>query len=109
MTELLYLRDAYLTEFDAVVVDVREGAIALDQTAFYPTGGGQPHDVGMLGGLTVIDVRKEGDHVWHSVEGDPSPTMGVTVHGIVDWTRRHELALLASCCDARHTSSCHIR
>ena len=50
-TELLYLRDAYLTEFDAVVVEVRDGAVALDRTAFYPTGGGQPHDTGSLAGL----------------------------------------------------------
>ncbi len=69
-TELIYLRDAYLREFDAVVVDVRDGAVALDQTAFYPTGGGQPHDVGTIGGLEVVDVRKEGDAVWHSVAGD---------------------------------------
>jgi misacylated tRNA(Ala) deacylase len=90
-TELMYLRDAYLREFDAVVVDVHEGAIALDQTAFYPTGGGQPHDIGTLGGLDVVDVRKEGDLVWHSVAGDSLPSVGETVHGVVDWTRRHQL------------------
>lgn len=41
-TELLYLRDAYTQRFDATVVDRRDGALALDRTAFYPTGGGQP-------------------------------------------------------------------
>lgn len=91
MTELLYLRDAYLQAFDALVVDVRDGAVALDQTAFYPTGGGQPHDTGTLGGLRVVDVRKEGDLVWHSVDGDPLPSIGDKVHGVVDWTRRHDL------------------
>ena len=48
VTELLYLRDAYLTTFTGTVTDVRDGAVALDRTAFYPTGGGQPHDTGTL-------------------------------------------------------------
>ena len=90
-TELVYLRDAYLAEFDAVVVEVRDGAVALDSTAFYPTGGGQPHDTGVLGGLAVVDVRKEGDVVWHSLSGDPLPGVGESVHGVVDWPRRHAL------------------
>ncbi|MEP7111792.1 MAG: alanyl-tRNA editing protein [Ilumatobacteraceae bacterium] len=91
ITELMYLRDAYLAEFDAVVVDAREGAVALDRTAFYPTGGGQPHDNGSLAGLDVVDVRNEGDLVWHSVTGEPVPPIGATVHGVIDWRRRHQL------------------
>ncbi len=90
-TELLYLRDAYLTEFDAVVVDVRDQAVALDRTAFYPTGGGQPYDTGMLSELAVVEVRKEGDLVWHAVNGETLPAIGETVHGVVDWHRRHHL------------------
>jgi misacylated tRNA(Ala) deacylase len=88
-TELLYLRDAYLSEFQATVIDAREGAVALDRTAFYPTGGGQPNDTGTLGGLPVTDVRKEGDVVWHSVDG--SLDVGSSVEGVIDWERRHEL------------------
>jgi misacylated tRNA(Ala) deacylase len=88
-TELLYLRDAYLTEFDATVVDVADGRVALDRTAFYPTGGGQPHDTGTLAGRAVTDVRKDGEHVWHTVEG--AFEVGATVHGVVDWDRRHRL------------------
>lgn len=81
MTELLYLRDAYLTEFTATVVATHEGGIALDRTAFYPTGGGQPHDTGTLAGLSVTNVRKEHDddgreRVWHTVEGGPLPEPG---------------------------------
>ena len=92
MTELLYLRDAYLQEFEATVVDAREGAVALDRTAFYPTGGGQPHDTGTLDGRAVTDVRKEGDVVWHALDGAaPPPVIGATVHGVVDWDRRHRL------------------
>ena len=95
MTELLYLRDAYLTSFTATVVATREGAVALDRTAFYPTGGGQPHDVGTLGGILVRDVRKEADHVWHVLDVvAPNGTVlavGSTVDGVVDWERRHKL------------------
>ncbi len=94
-TDLLYLRDAYLTEFEATVVSLREGAVALDRTAFYPTGGGQPHDTGSLDGAPVIDVRKEGDLVWHSFDATTAPAdafaVGQMVHGEVEWVRRHRL------------------
>jgi misacylated tRNA(Ala) deacylase len=90
-TELLYLRDAYLQTFDATVVDVRDGGLALDRTAFYPTGGGQPHDTGRLGDLRVVGVAKEGDLVWHAVEGEPPPAVGDVVTGTIDWDRRHAL------------------
>jgi misacylated tRNA(Ala) deacylase len=93
-TELLYLRDAYLVTFDAEVVDVDDEGrrIALDRTAFYPTGGGQPHDTGELADLPVVDVSKDGARVWHTVEGaDPLPTVDDHVHGTVDWERRHNL------------------
>jgi misacylated tRNA(Ala) deacylase len=102
-TELLYLRDAYLRDFDAVVreVDVEGRRVVLDRTAFYPTGGGQPHDTGDLGGLPVVDVRKgDGGAVWHTLGGeggaggegaDGLPAVGDTVHGTVDWDRRHAL------------------
>jgi misacylated tRNA(Ala) deacylase len=90
-TELLYLRDAYLQQFEARVVGVRDNAIALDQTAFYPTGGGQPHDVGTLSGIEVTEVRKEDGLVWHTVVGGPLPAPGATVAGVVEWTRRHHL------------------
>ena len=91
-TELLYLTDAYLREFDATVVEVdREGGrVALDRTAFYYTGGGQPHDTGVISGRTVTNVRKEGDLVWHTYEGEPF-SVGEVVHGEIDWERRHEL------------------
>jgi misacylated tRNA(Ala) deacylase len=105
-TDLLFLRDAYLREFDATVtaVDTEGRRVALDRTAFYATGGGQPHDTGTLAGLPVTDVRKaaaaesgggEGDHVWHTLgggdDGAPLPQPGDTVHGEVDWERRHQL------------------
>lgn len=90
MTELLYLRDAYLREFDATVTAVDGTRVALDQTAFYPTGGGQPHDTGTLAGVAVTDVRKEGDVVWHTLDVNVAG-VGERVHGVVAWERRHQL------------------
>jgi misacylated tRNA(Ala) deacylase len=89
-TELLYLRDAYLHEFGARVVEVRDNSVALDRTAFYATGGGQPHDTGTIDGRYVSDVRKEADVVWHTVEGEPA-VVGADIHGIVEWERRYGL------------------
>ena len=89
-TDLLYLRDARLRSFDATVVDVEGDRVALDRTAFYPTGGGQPHDTGQLSGNAVTAVHKEGDLVWHTLEGG-TPAVGDEVHGEVDWERRHAL------------------
>jgi misacylated tRNA(Ala) deacylase len=90
VTELLYLRDAYLRSFRATVVDEADGAVALDRTAFYPTGGGQPHDTGTLDGVAVVDVRKDGDVVWHRLDG-ATPATTTVVEGVVDWDRRHAL------------------
>lgn len=88
-TNRLYYDDAYLTEFDAQVCAVREdGWVALDQSAFYPTSGGQPYDTGVLGGLPVTDVQVENDVVWHKVEGVLEE--GQRVHGRIDWARRFE-------------------
>ena len=72
------------------MVACRDNAVALDRTAFYATGGGQPHDTGVLGGLVVADVRKEADHVWHTVEGDV-PAVGTSLLGEIAWERRHQL------------------
>lgn len=93
-TDLLFLRDAYLREVDGTVSAVDRDArrVTLDQTVFYPTGGGQPHDTGTLAGEQVTDVRKDGDVVWHTVSGEgPLPAVGDQVHGEVDWERRHAL------------------
>jgi len=92
MTELLYQTDGYLKDFEAVITAVipDEKAVVLDRTAFYPGGGGQPNDAGMLAGLNVIKVRKAGDDVLHVVDGD-LPAIGTRVHGVIDWNRRYQL------------------
>jgi misacylated tRNA(Ala) deacylase len=89
-SDLLYLRDAYLTQFTATVTAVDGQRVALDRTVFYPTGGGQPHDTGRLGDARVVEVRKEGDEVWHTLEG-AVPAVGDEVEGEIDWDRRHQL------------------
>ncbi|HEY3809927.1 MAG TPA: alanyl-tRNA editing protein [Acidimicrobiales bacterium] len=93
-TEQLFLRDAYLRRFEAAVtgVDFEGRRVTLVATAFYPTGGGQPHDTGTLADLSVTDVRKEGDEVWHTLGGDGGlPAVGTPVHGEIDWDRRYQL------------------
>ena len=94
-TDQVYLRDAYQTAVEAMVVAVRDEAVALDQTVFYATGGGQPHDTGKLvdpksNEWQVLNVRKEGDLIWHWLDGEP-PAQGTTVTGTIDWDRRLQL------------------
>ncbi|HNA88285.1 MAG TPA: alanyl-tRNA editing protein, partial [Anaerolineales bacterium] len=98
MTELLYQTDSYLKEFSAVVtlVDAQTRTIVLDRSAFYPGGGGQPCDFGMLevNGLAypVEKVKKQGDDVLHFLGGsEPLPAPGSASHGTVDWVRRYQL------------------
>lgn len=93
MTELLAHQDAYLQQFEATVtaVNTDENAVALDKTAFYPTGGGQPHDTGWLNDdLRVTKVKRQGEQIWHWLEGD-LPAAGQSVQGNIDWERRHKL------------------
>ena len=96
MTDLLFLRDAYLSTFEATVTDVSDGTVALDRTAFYPTGGGQPHDTGTLTAssqdLPVVGVHKDGETIWHTLAPDSAvPAIGTKVTGTLDWQRRHQL------------------
>ncbi len=94
MTELLAHTDAYLQEFEATVVAVNpaENAVALDKTAFYPGGGGQPHDLGWLNGAPVTKVKRDGNLIWHWLAGGSNlPGVGDAVHGQIDWDRRHKL------------------
>jgi misacylated tRNA(Ala) deacylase len=95
VTELLCQHDAYLRTFAATVTGSdADGRVTLDRSAFYPTGGGQPHDTGTLrwrgGEAAVVAVAKEGGEVWHRLEGD-APVPGTEVEGEVDWDRRYAL------------------
>ena len=100
MTHRLYYTDPYLREFDATVVSVGargdRAAVVLDRTAFYPTSGGQPFDIGTLGAWRVVDVVDEDDGtiahlVDESLPGATNPpAAGQAVHGAIDWTRRFD-------------------
>lgn len=91
-TELLFLRDAYLRECEARVIEVRDNAVILDRTVFYYTSGGQPHDTGLIDGQLVTEVKKVDGEVLHVlVEGATVPAVGSTVRCVLDWERRHKL------------------
>ena len=98
MTILLYYDDAYRKEFDATVTAVDESAeqirVTLDQTAFYPGGGGQPFDIGELwvgdDRLEVTRVTQDSSGVWHWIDG-AVPNVGMALEGRVDWERRYAL------------------
>ncbi len=99
-TRRLYYDDAFEKEFEARVVhcellppDVNSGitgpvlGLVLDRTAFYPTSGGQPHDLGKIGDANVLDVRDDGDEIIHLVDRRPSSP---DVLGCINWPRRFD-------------------
>lgn len=98
MTRLLYQTDSYLQSFHATVtgIDEQSHAVLLDQTAFYPGGGGQPFDTGKLAGqtksYTIHRSRKIGEDIYHYLDAsDTLPTTGERVKGQLDWERRYQL------------------
>lgn len=96
MTTRLYWEDSHLTRFEATVVDsvVRSGQVGLilDQTAFYPTGGGQPSDTGSIGPYQVSAVeRDEQERILHWVEGSVPARVGEKHECLIDWDRRREM------------------
>lgn len=91
MTTRLYYDDAYALEFGARVVGVSDDRtrVVLDRTAFYPSSGGQPHDIGTLAGIPVVEVVDEDDRVVH-VLAAPLPATAEEVAGVIDGARRHD-------------------
>jgi alanyl-tRNA synthetase len=91
MTTRLYYTDAYRTRFSATVVERADDGkrVYLDETAFYPTSGGQPHDLGTLNGVEIVDVVDEDDRIAHVLSA-PLPD-ATSVEGAVDWARRYDL------------------
>jgi len=97
-TTLLYATDSYLRTFEARVVATEGHAVALDQTAFYPGGGGQMADHGELivdgRRLLVAGMSKRDGIVWHELAGDADeelPTVGALVTGEIDWPFRYRM------------------
>ena len=89
----LYYEDCHLRQFSATVISCEESnkgyRVTLDQTAFYPEGGGQACDTGVLDGVNVLDVQEEGECVIHYCDG-PLP-VGEQVQGEINWERRFDL------------------
>ncbi|WP_291753764.1 alanyl-tRNA editing protein [Lysinibacillus sp. UBA5990] len=94
MKDLLYYQDVMLREFDAHIISKETDEfgrhyVVLSNTAFYPTGGGQPHDTGTLNGIEVIDVEKVGEEIRHYMQGHALELEGF-VHGTLNWPRRFD-------------------
>jgi misacylated tRNA(Ala) deacylase len=91
--ERLFLEDSYLREFDAQVIDSVDGWSVLSRTAFHPGGGGQPADQGWISASgsshPVTGMREDSELLWHQLGVHLEP--GLTVHGVLDWPRRHAL------------------
>ncbi|HHH83103.1 MAG TPA: alanyl-tRNA editing protein [Chloroflexi bacterium] len=94
MTDWIYQLDAYVQSFEAVVEASDDAGVVLDRSAFYPGGGGQPHDLGRLQGggqeWPVVGMRRAEGQVWHLLEGEPPPP-GTRLQGMIDWERRYQL------------------
>ncbi|MGH9751303.1 MAG: alanine--tRNA ligase-related protein, partial [Blastocatellia bacterium] len=96
MTTKLYWSEPRLRGFTARVVEVREldgrKAVILDQTAFYPEGGGQPNDIGSINGVAVNHVSiDDNGRIIHCMEGAVPCAIGDEVTGEIDWSRRREM------------------
>ena len=91
-TRKLYYEDPHLAKFSATILSCEKAEagyyITLDQTAFYPEGGGQACDLGTLGTARVLDVQERGETVVHLCSEPLSP--GTTVDGCIDWPRRFD-------------------
>ena len=108
MTKLLYQQDSYLQAFDATItaVDNKNHGVILDQTVFYPGGGGQPADQGTLTADKIVHpisrARKISGEIVHLVTGDgPLPEPGTPTHGRINWEHRYRLMRTHT---AMHTS-----
>lgn len=93
MTELLYYHDSYAVQFRATVIERLDVngliGLVLDRTYFYPTSGGQPHDLGLIDHIAVreVRIRDEDEAVLHLLSETPQED---EVQGMVDWSRRFD-------------------
>ncbi len=92
MTERLYYTDPALLEFDGAMVDsgqFKDNFYAiLDKTAFYPTSGGQPHDLGLLNNARVLNVIEDDNGIIRHITDQPPGNKGIKIHGRIDFDRR---------------------
>jgi misacylated tRNA(Ala) deacylase len=104
-TEELFREDGYLRSCDATVIEINENKVVVDQTVFYPEGGGQPGDIGILtradGGRVPIEdtfkAAESGLHYHVANSEAPLPNLGERVTLEIDWSRRYRLMRMHSC------------
>ncbi|MDP2945364.1 MAG: DHHA1 domain-containing protein [Atribacterota bacterium] len=94
MTKRLFYQDSYLKEFKAKVLKKikidNQPAVVLDETAFYPTSGGQPYDKGVIQDVPVVEVVEEGDEIIHILKEELKEKINSEVVGKIDWNRRFD-------------------
>ncbi len=99
----VYLTDAYAAEVETVVTEAAGRELVLRETPFYPGGGGQPADRGWIrwagGEAGVMGHRRDGDRLWHEIDGD-APPAGSTVRAVLDWPHRYAVM--------RHHTAVHV-
>ncbi|MGI0100726.1 MAG: alanyl-tRNA editing protein [Candidatus Micrarchaeaceae archaeon] len=93
MTKKIYWTDAYRKELNSIIVSKSQNVIELDETIFYPTGGGQPCDTGTISlddeSHDVVETKKSGETVLHVLEAEPDFKEGDVVHSMIDWEKRY--------------------
>jgi len=94
LTERLYYQDSYLKEFRAKILKKikidNQPAVVLDETAFYPTSGGQPYDKGVIQDVPVVEVVEEGDEIIHILKEELKEEINSEAVGKIDWKRRFD-------------------
>ena len=94
MTDILCHFDSYLKEFDAEITEINDKGVELDRTAFYPGGGGQPPDAGVIWfndiEYEIKSISRLNGKIIHNIEGE-IPEVNSVVHGLIDWDRRYKL------------------
>lgn len=91
MVKKLFWEDSYLKEFEAKVFKIEGNKVFLDQTCFYPRGGGQPCDTGEIEGIKVVETLKQEEEIVHVLEKEPFFKVNDFVKGKIDWERRYKL------------------
>ncbi len=97
MTKKLFWENPYQVQFDATVTKIIGNSVVLDATCFYPRGGGQVGDTGYLNGVRVVDTQAgEETDIVHILEEKPCFSVGILVHGEIDWIKRYRIMRLHS-------------
>jgi len=97
MTKKLFWENPYQVQFDAIVTKIIGNSVVLDATCFYPRGGGQVGDTGYLNGVRVVDTQAgEETDIVHILEIKPCFSVGILVHGEIDWIKRYRIMRLHS-------------